>query len=258
VGDFANLGGAARANRHRDAKPARGGLAQKSSKAGAQQRVLIIDDHPIVRQGLRRLLEEERDLVVCGEAASAGEAKAAIRDLKPDVIIVDITLRDGDGIELVKDSHARNPMLPILVLSMHDEMLYAERLLAAGATGYIMKQADAAQFLTALRRVLDRHIYVSEAVNNSIIKKFTSGGIHSADPLDRLSDREVQILQMIGRGLTTRQVALDLNLSVKTIESHRQHIKRKLNLASGAQLLQYAMNCFSGPRREVRKDPEGQ
>ncbi|MBV9696501.1 MAG: response regulator transcription factor [Gammaproteobacteria bacterium] len=229
----------------RDAKPSPAGAALKRTRAGAPHRILIIDDHPIVRQGLRRLIEQEKDLTVCGEAASSGEGKAAIRDLKPDVIIVDITLREGDGVELVKEAHARDPMLPILVLSMHDEMLYAERMLAAGATGYIMKQAESGQFLAALRRVLQHRIYVSEVVGTSIIEKFT-GGVHSANPVDVLSDREVQIMQMIGRGLTTRQAAQELNLSVKTIESHRQHIKRKLNLASGTQLLQYAMNWFSG------------
>jgi DNA-binding NarL/FixJ family response regulator len=134
----------------------------------SRHRVLIADDHPIVRQGLRRLIEQEEDLCVCGEAESVREAKAAIRELHPDVVIVDISLRQGDGIELVKDTRAHHPAMPLLVLSMHDEAIYAERMLSAGANGYIMKQAAGDQFLLALRRVLEGGIYVSEAVGNSI------------------------------------------------------------------------------------------
>jgi len=212
-----------------------------------RHRVLIVDDHPIVRQGLRRLIDQEEDLAVCGEAESTREAKAAIRELKPEVVIVDISLKQGDGIELVKDARAHYPSLPILVLSMHDETIYAERMLSAGANGYIMKQAASDQFLVALRRVLEGGIYVSEVVGNSMIQKFASGGAYiSANPIDRLSNRELQILHMIGRGLSTRQAAEALNLSVKTVESHRQRIKRKLNLATGSQLVQYAVNWFSG------------
>jgi DNA-binding NarL/FixJ family response regulator len=162
-------------------------------------------------------------------------------------VIVDISLKQGDGIELVKDARAHYPQLPILVLSMHDETIYAERMLSAGANGYIMKQAASDQFLVAMRRVLDGGIYVSELVGNSMIQKFASGGAYiSANPIDRLSNRELQILHMIGRGLSTRQAAEALNLSVKTVESHRQRIKRKLNLSTGSQLVQFAVNWFSG------------
>lgn len=219
----------------------------ESPAARRRNRVLIVDDHPIVRQGLRRLIEQEDDLSVCGEAETTREAKAAIRELKPDVVIVDISLKQGDGIELVKDARAHYPALPLLVLSMHDESIYAERMLSAGANGYIMKQAASDQFLVALRRVLEGGIYVSEVVGNSMIQKFASGGAYiSANPIDRLSNRELQILHMIGRGLSTRQAAEALNLSVKTVESHRQRIKRKLNLSTGSQLVQYAVNWFSG------------
>jgi DNA-binding NarL/FixJ family response regulator len=222
-------------------KPAEPGTGRRKN------RVLIVDDHPIVRQGLRRLIEQEDDLAVCGEAETTREAKAAIRELKPDVVIVDISLKQGDGIELVKDARAHYAQLPILVLSMHDETIYAERMLSAGANGYIMKQAASDQFLVALRRVLEGGIYVSEVVGNSMIQKFASGGAYiSANPIDRLSNRELQILHMIGRGLSTRQAAETLNLSVKTVESHRQRIKRKLNLSTGSQLVQYAVNWFSG------------
>jgi DNA-binding NarL/FixJ family response regulator len=211
------------------------------------RRVLIVDDHPIVRQGLRRLIEQEEDLAVCGEAETARDARAAIKELNPDAVIVDISLKQGDGIELVRDARAHHPALPLLVLSMHDEAIYAERMLSAGANGYIMKQAASDQFLIALRRVLERGIYVSEAVGNSMIRKFAAGGSYiSTNPIDRLSNRELQILHMIGKGLSTREAAGALNLSIKTVESHRQRIKRKLNLTTGAQLVQYAVNWFAG------------
>jgi len=211
------------------------------------RRVLIVDDHPIVRQGLRRVMENEVDLSVCGEAESVRDARQAIKDLKPDALIADISLKQGDGIELVRDVRAHHPQLPILVLSMHDETIYAERMLSAGANGYIMKQAASEQFLIAMRRVLDGGIYVSEAVGNNMIQKFAAGAAYiSANPIDRLSNRELQILHMIGKGMSTRETAQSLNLSIKTVESHRQRIKRKLNLATGTQLIQYAVNWFTG------------
>ena len=212
-----------------------------------KRRVLIVDDHPIVRQGLRRVMENEDDLVVCGEAESARDARTAIKELHPDVVIADISLKQGDGIELVRDVRAHYPTLPILVLSMHDETIYAERMLSAGANGYIMKQAASDQFLASVRRVLDGGIYVSEAVGNNMIQKFAAGGAYiSANPIDRLSNRELQILHMIGKGMSTRETAQSLNLSIKTVESHRQRIKRKLNLTTGTQLVQYAVNWFTG------------
>ena len=211
------------------------------------RRILIVDDHPIVRQGLRRLMENEDDLTVCGEAETARDARIAIKDLNPDAVIVDISLKQGDGIELVRDVRAHHATLPLLVLSMHDEAIYAERMLSAGASGYIMKQAASEQFLISLRRVMDGGIYVSEAVGSNMIQKFASGGSYvSANPIDRLSNRELQILHMIGKGMSTRETAKSLNLSIKTIESHRQRIKRKLNLHTGAQLVQYAVNWFAG------------
>jgi DNA-binding NarL/FixJ family response regulator len=211
------------------------------------RRILIVDDHPIVRQGLRRLMENEEDLSVCGEVETARDARTAIKDLNPDAVIVDISLKQGDGIELVRDVRAHYATLPMLVLSMHDEAIYAERMLSAGANGYIMKQAASEQFLASLRRVLDGGIYVSEAVGSNMIQKFASGGSYtSANPIDRLSNRELQILHMIGKGMSTRETANSLNLSIKTVESHRQRIKRKLNLNTGAQLVQYAVNWFAG------------
>jgi DNA-binding NarL/FixJ family response regulator len=210
-----------------------------------QRRVLIVDDHPIVRQGLRRMIETEADLVVCGEVQTEREARAAIRALAPDVVIVDISLTQGDGLELVRDVHAQRPELPMLVLSMHDELIYGERLLAAGACGYIMKQAASDQLLVALRRVLSGEIYISEALAASLGGVRADGGDSiGSDPIDRLSNRELQVLSLIGRGLSSREAADGLGLSVKTVETHRQSLKRKLNLATNAQLLQYAINWY--------------
>jgi len=214
-----------------------------SGTARKRRQVLLVDDHPIVRQGLRRLIDGEGDLEVCAEAGTMREARQAIREKDPDVVVVDISLKEGDGMELIKDVRAHHPSLPMLVLSMHDEGVYAERLLAAGANGYIMKQAATDQFINALRRVLEGGVYVSEAVGARMIRKLAAGGTTpSVDPIDRLSNRELQILQMIGRGLSTRQAAEALNLSVKTVESHRQRIKRKLDLATSSQLVQHAVN----------------
>jgi len=218
-----------------------------NARDSRRRRVMLVDDHPIVRQGLRRLIEAEPDLEVCGEAETAREAKSMIRDIDPDVVIVDVSLAQGDGLELVKDARAHYPNLPLLVLSMHDEVIYAERMLSAGANGYIMKQAASDQFLVALRRVLEGGIYVSESVGNSMIEKFAAGGAYTpANPVDGLSNRELQVLHMIGKGLSTRQTAEALNLSVKTVESHRQRIKRKLSLQTSAQLMQYAVNWYAG------------
>jgi len=217
-----------------------------SGTARTRRRVLLVDDHPIVRQGLRRLIDSEGDLEVCAEAGTVRDARRAIREQRPDVVVVDLSLREGDGMELIKDVRAHHPSLPMLVLSMHDERVYAERLLAAGANGYIMKQAATGQFINALRRVLEGGVSVSEAVGARMIRRLAAGeATPSVDPIDRLSNRELQILQMIGRGLSTREAAEALNLSVKTVESHRQRIKRKLDLATGSQLVQYAVNWVS-------------
>jgi DNA-binding NarL/FixJ family response regulator len=208
------------------------------------RRVLIVDDHPIVRQGLRRMIDLEQDLVVCGEAQGEREARSAIRDLKPNVVIVDISLGQGDGLELVRNVRAQHPALPILILSMHDELLYAERLLAAGARGYIMKHAASEQLLVALRQVLDGNIYLSDAVA-TVLGQGRRGAGGGTDPIDRLSNRELQVLNLIGRGQSSREAAHILGLSVKTVETHRQSLKRKLNLATNAQLVQYAINWYS-------------
>ncbi len=212
------------------------------------RRVLIVDDHPIVRQGLKRMIEVECDLTVCGEAASESQARRAIRELHPDIVIVDLSLEEGDGLELVRDVHAHHPDLPMLVLSMHDETIYAERLLAEGASGYIMKQAASEQLLRALRVVLAGETYLSVALTESLQARGYSQASAVADPVARLSNRELQVLNLVGRGNSSRDVARDLALSVKTIESHRQSIKRKLNFSTNGQLLQFARKWFGGRR----------
>ena len=208
----------------------------------ARRRVLTVDDHPIVRHGLARMIEASPDLAVCGEVETVADAKHAIRTLEPDVVIVDLTLGQGDGLELVRDVRAQRSGLPMLVLSMHEESIYAERMLAAGARGYIMKEAASDQLLIALRRVLAGKVYLSEALTARLrARGAASTGETTEDPLRRLSNREMQVLGKLGRGLSSRAIATDLTLSVKTVESHRQSIKRKLNLTNNAQLLQYAL-----------------
>jgi len=214
----------------------------QSAETSSIRRVLIVDDHPVVRQGVRHLLDNADDLAVCGEADTAIGARAAIEKLHPDVLICDINLRHVDGIELVRQLRAHYPSLPILVLSTLDEAIYAARMLALGVSGYIMKQASTAEFLVSVRRVLDGNIYVSEAIGNGMLSRFAGGAPHlSADPIELLTNRELQVLQMLGKGASTRETAQLLHLSIKTVESHRQRIKRKLNLTSGVQLLRYAV-----------------
>jgi len=211
-----------------------------------RRKVLIVDDHPIVRQGLRRLIDATPDLCVCVEAQSEAEARTAIRECMPEVMIVDISLGQGDGFDLVRDVHAHHPSLPMLVLSMHDEIIYAERMLAAGARGYIMKHAAPEQLLVALRQVLNGGTYLAAALATSwSAAAGARSGEVSLDPIQRLSNRELQVLSLIGRGQSSRVAAQALGLSVKTVETHRQTLKRKLNLATNGQLLQFAINWFT-------------
>jgi DNA-binding NarL/FixJ family response regulator len=206
------------------------------------RRVLIVDEHPLVCEGLHRIVEHESDLTVCGEAGTAHTARAMTKELDPDVVVVDIGLERGDGIDLVRELRAHHPRLRILVLSAYDEGIYAERLLSVGANGYVPKQAASEQFLLALRRVLDGQVSVSPAIGNNMIKKLTTGGSHrTVNPIERLTNRELQILGMIGRGMSTRETALALHLSIKTVESHRQRIRTKLHLESGSHLLRFAV-----------------
>lgn len=210
-------------------------------------RVLVVDNQPIVREGLRRIIELEDDLMVCAEAESLKGARAVIGEANPDVIVADISLNCGDGPEELRQVRTHT-QLPILVLSIHDEAIYAERMLSFGANGYVMKEASREQILCSLRRVIDGGIYVSEAVATQMIRgAYAYGKRRPANPIERLSNRELQVLHLLGKGMSTREAAHSLGLGIKTIESHRQRIKTKLNLRSGAQLIQFAINSLIGP-----------
>jgi DNA-binding NarL/FixJ family response regulator len=201
------------------------------------RRVLVVDDHPVVRQGIKLMINAQPDLTVCGEAHSEHEARRLVRELKPDALVVDLSLDQGDGFNVVRDVNAHFPAIRVLVLSMHDEAVYAERLLAQGASGYIMKQAATEQLITALRAVLRGERFMSESLRQSLASRSTD----EADSGSRLSTRELQVISLIGQGLGTREIAENLSLSVKTVETHRLTIKRKLALDTNAQLVQYAI-----------------
>lgn len=205
-------------------------------------KVLLVDDHPILRQGLAQLLNQEKDITICGQFEEAGKALDACGQLKPDAAIVDISLKGSSGIELLKNIKVQYPRLLVLVLSMHDESLYAERALRAGASGYIMKQEPPEQVLVALRKVLGGEIYLSQAMNSKLMHQLVSGRpTETGSLIERLSDRELEIFGLIGQGRGTRQIAEQLHLSVKTVESHRAHIKEKLNLKNATELVHRAI-----------------
>ncbi|MGO9519032.1 MAG: response regulator transcription factor [Candidatus Korobacteraceae bacterium] len=205
-------------------------------------RVFVVDDHPIVRQGLAQMINREPDLTVCGEAEQAASALQAIVSERPDILILDISLGGPDGLELLKNVRMRYPALPVLILSMHDESIYAERALRAGANGYIMKHEAAERVLVAVRQILNREIYVSERVANRILHHYISGtSTVKQSPLADLSDRELEVFRLIGEGHSTRTIADELHLSVKTVESYQAHIKDKLSLKNGRELVQHAI-----------------
>ena len=204
--------------------------------------VFVVDDHPIVRQGLTLLINRESDLAVCGEAEEMHAALAAIPTARPDILIVDISLNGPDGLELLKNIRITLPRLPVLILSMHDESIYAERALRAGAKGYIMKQEATEKVLVALRRILGGEIYVSARIANSMLQHYVHGGNSSPQSsVSELTDRELEVFRLIGEGHGTRQIAEALHLSVKTVESYQAHIKEKLCLRSARELVQHAV-----------------
>lgn len=215
-----------------------------NNKPAGQQRVeiFIVDDHPMMREGLARLINNEPDLRVCGEAGAAGEALQSLSAAKPHLVLVDIALPDRSGIELIKDLQAIHPELPVLVISMHDETLYAERVLRAGGRGYIMKQEGGKQLMQAMRRVLGGQIYVSEKISARILESVSGRGLgRYRSPLEKLTDREFEIFQLIGQGHGSRQIAEHLRLSIKTVEVHRLHIKEKLRLHDATSLVRFAV-----------------
>jgi len=207
-----------------------------------RMRLLVIDDHPMMRNGLAQLIDNESDLKVCAEADTAGQAIEIVAKQKFDLALCDISLPDKNGLELIKDLRALNPQLPILVVSMHDEMIYAERVLRAGGRGYIMKQEGGIKFLHAIRQVLAGQIYVSEKMASRILEIFSGRNTKSENsPVAKLSDREFEVFQLIGNGKGTRAIAEQLHLSIKTVEVHRANIKQKLNIKTATDLVRFAV-----------------
>src|SRR5579863_1294288 len=214
----------------------------KTENHPVKKKILVVDDHPIVRQGLALLINREPDLVVCGEAEEATGAMHVLASARPDLLIVDISLNGPDGLDLLKNIRTTHSTLPVLILSMHDELIYAERALRAGANGYIMKQEATEKVLVAVRRILNGEIYVSDRVANKLLQHYINGtGTLRNSTIADLSDRELEVFRLIGEGQGTRQIAEALHLSVKTVESYQAHIKEKLSLRSSRELMQRAI-----------------
>ena len=227
-------------------------MATKSAAKpkSTQKRLLVVDDHPMMRTGLSQLIDTENGLKVCAEANNAGQAIDAVTKQKFDLALVDISLPDKSGLELIKDLHVLSPELPILVVSMHDEMIYAERVLRAGARGYIMKQEGGEKFLQAIRQVLSGQVFVSEKMSARILENLSSGHNATAgSPVRQLSDREFEVFQLIGQGIGTSDIANRLRLSVKTVEVHRANIKQKLSLSTATELVRYAVRWVDSQGR---------
>ena len=219
--------------------------------AVTKKRILVVDDHPIVRQGLALLINREPDLVVCGEAEEAMGAMHVLASARPDVLIVDISLNGPDGLDLLKNIRTTHPNLPVLILSMHDESIYAERALRAGANGYIMKQEATEKVLVAVRRILSGEIYVSDRIANRMLRHYVTGsGTVRSSSIADLSDRELEVFRLIGEGHGTRQIAEELHLSIKTVESYQAHIKEKLSLRSARELMQHAIEWNMNEKTE--------
>ena len=224
------------------------GLGQGAPR---KARVLIVDDHPLVREGLSRRINREADMEVCGEVETAHDALSAIASNSPDVAVIDLVLKASSGLELIKDIRIRRPDLATLVLSAQDETIYAERALRAGARGYIMKHEASENVLVALRRVLSGKVYLSDAMASKMLDGFvTAKDRPPLSPVERLTDRELQVFEFIGQGLTTRQIAERLHLSMKTIDAYRQSIKMGLGLGNAAELAQRAVLWVQAKTRD--------
>jgi len=213
-----------------------------TGKAQKRTRILLVDDHPMVRERLAELINREPDLMVCAEAEDRYQAIETIKARHPALVIVDITLKNSDGVELIKDIHSRWPGLLMLVLSMHDESLYAERVLRAGARGYITKQEATRSILRAIRRVLDGQIFLNESIASQIIGRLAGpNSDNTTSAVDSLADRELQVFELTGRGLNTRQIAQQLHIGVKTVETYRHRIREKLKIERPTDLLRSAI-----------------
>jgi DNA-binding NarL/FixJ family response regulator len=217
-------------------------------RAGAKgKRIVIVDDHPLFRKGLEQLINSSDDgFGICGEAGDAAEGMSVIRQLRPDLVIVDLSLPGANGIELIKNIRAEFDKLPVLILSMHDESLYALRALRAGAQGYVMKQEALENVIGAIRDVLAGRPYLSHDMSAKLITGFVSGGTNQSNVTDNLSDRELEILELIGKGRDVREISRALHISAKTVETHRAHIKEKLNLKNARQVARFAVQWLEG------------
>jgi DNA-binding NarL/FixJ family response regulator len=214
---------------------------EKGRRDSTEKKIFLVDDHPMMREGLAQLIAQESDLAVCGEAEDATEALDRIEELEPDLALVDITLRSTNGLELIKDLRIRAPQMAILVISMHDESLYAERVLRAGGRGYIMKQEGGKKLMEAIRHVLNGKTYVSDKISAKILDNFSGRPSESSSPVEHLTDREFQVFQSIGQGLSTKEIADKLHVSAKTIEVHRVNIKEKLGIRTAPELIRFAV-----------------
>ena len=219
---------------------------KEKPKSAKPKRIVIVDDHPLFRKGLEQLINSSDDAFkICGEAGDAAEGMSVIRQLSPDLVIVDLSLPGANGIELIKNIRAEFPKLPVLILSMHDESLYALRGLRAGAQGYVMKQEALENVIIAIREVLAGRPYLSHDMSAKLITNFASGS-NRGNPTDKLSDRELEILELIGKGRDVREIADALHISAKTVETHRAHIKEKLNLKNARQVTRFAVQWIEG------------
>jgi DNA-binding NarL/FixJ family response regulator len=214
-----------------------------SPVTAARQNILIVDDHPTTREGLRAVIHREQDLMICGEAENGRQAMDAVQKLAPDLVLIDITMPGKGGLELLKDLKALYPQLAILVVSMHEESLYAERMLRAGAGGYITKQQPPEELVKAIRQVLNHHVYLSREASEKLLQRFTGKAQANGSPIELLTDREFEIFQLIGEGKTPKEIARQLHLSAKTVAVHYANIRQKFNLKSTAQLIRFAVQA---------------
>jgi DNA-binding NarL/FixJ family response regulator len=228
-------------------------MSKKTVGEKNKKRILVVDDHPMMRQGLAQLVGAETDLIICGEAENAESALDCLKTLRPDLVLADISLPGKNGLELIKDFQALQPGLPVLVISMHDESLYAERVLRAGGRGYVMKQEGGKKLMLAIRQVLGGQIYVSEKMSALILEIFSGRrGSAEGSPVENLTDREFEVFQLIGEGKGTREIAEKLHLSVKTVDVHRTNIKKKLKLESATELIRFAVRWSETPGAKSR------
>jgi len=211
-------------------------------------RVFLVDDHPLVREMLRNLIDQQPDMIACGDAGDAAQALKGIPAAAPHIVVIDLSLKDSSGLELIKQIRQRHPNVSQIVLSMHDEKLYAERVLRAGARGYVMKRESTKQILAAIRAVRGGKMWLSETLSDDFARRFVGAEAPAGSPLESLSDRELEVFNLLGQGMQTRQVASALNVSIKTVQAYCARIKQKLSLSSGAELLREAMRWHESVR----------